>query len=112
MNLINIFLLLIAGHMVADYPLQGDFLAKAKNRFAPLPGVPFYHALGAHAAIHGGMVGIITGSAMLGLAEFALHAYIDDRKCAGSLSYNDDQALHLFCKIGWVAALWLGGPLL
>ena len=28
---------LIAGHCLADYPLQGDFLSKAKNRTAPFP---------------------------------------------------------------------------
>lgn len=112
MNLVDTFLLLLAGHMVADYPLQGDFLAKAKNRFAPVPGVPFYHALGAHAAIHGGMVGLITGSALLGLAEFCLHAFIDDRKCAGAFTYEQDQLAHICCKASWVIALWIGGPLL
>lgn len=35
-------LMLLAGHALCDYPLQGDFLAKAKNRAAPLPGVPWY----------------------------------------------------------------------
>lgn len=54
--------LMLVGHAIADYPLQGDFLAKAKNRRAPMPGVPWYQALGAHAIIHGGFVGIITGS--------------------------------------------------
>ena len=32
---------LMVGHALADYPLQGDFLAKAKNRTAPIPGVPW-----------------------------------------------------------------------
>lgn len=110
-DLFATFLLLIAGHAAADYPLQGEFLAKAKNRFAPVPSVPFYQALGAHAAIHGGIVGAITGSITLGLAEFVLHAFIDDQKCAGRLTYDEDQALHLTCKATWVAALWLLGPL-
>lgn len=107
----TMLLLLLAAHAVADYPLQGDFLAKAKNRFAPVPGVPFYHALGAHAAIHGGFVGVITGSVTLGLAEFVIHAFVDDQKCAERLSYNEDQALHALCKATWVFAHWLLGPL-
>ena len=28
--------LLVAAHALADYPLQGEFLARAKNRFQPL----------------------------------------------------------------------------
>jgi hypothetical protein len=47
---------LLAGHALADYPLQGDFLSKAKNRAAPIPGVPYWQALGAHVAIHGAFV--------------------------------------------------------
>ena len=62
---------LIAAHAVCDYPLQGDFLAKAKNRTMPIPGVPWWQALGAHAAIHGGAVGLITGIWWLGLLEAA-----------------------------------------
>ena len=107
----TMLLLLLAAHAVADYPLQGDFLAKAKDRFAPVPGVPFYHALGAHAAIHGGFVGVITGSVTLGLAEFVIHAFVDDQKCAGRLNYEEDQALHALCKATWAFALWLLGPL-
>lgn len=106
---IAMFALMVAAHCVADYPLQGEFLAKAKNRMAPVPGVPWYQALGAHAAIHGGAVGLVTGSVWLGLCEAAAHALIDDAKCAGRLSYNRDQALHVACKAVWVAAVLLTG---
>ena len=95
--------LMTFGHALADYPLQGDFLSRAKNRLAPIPGVPWYQALAAHAAIHAGFVGLITGSWALAFAEFIAHALIDDAKCAGRLSYNKDQALHLVCKLGWAA---------
>jgi hypothetical protein len=37
---------LIAGHALADYPLQGDFLSRAKNRSAPIPGFPWWQAHG------------------------------------------------------------------
>lgn len=98
-------LLMIVGHFIADYPLQGDFLAKAKNHTNPIPGVPWYQALAAHAIIHGGFVGIITGIWWLGLFEAIIHAVIDYYKCSGCLSYNLDQLLHLYCKIGWALLL-------
>ena len=99
--------LLIAGHAVADYPLQGDFLSRAKNHKAPIQGVPWYQALLAHAAIQAGMVGIITGSMWLGLAEFMAHVLIDYAKCDGRISFNQDQALHVACKVVWIAILAL-----
>ena len=92
---------MIGAHALADYPLQGDFLAKAKNRTAPIPGVPWYQALGAHAVIHGAAVAVITRSPALGLAETAIHAVTDDLKCRGKLSFNQDQAIHLACKVLW-----------
>jgi hypothetical protein len=94
---------LLLAHALADYPLQGDFLSKAKNRLAPIPGVPWYQALGAHALIQGGFVAIITGIPALGLAEFAIHWITDDAKCAGRISFNTDQAIHVGCKIAWWA---------
>lgn len=99
---------LIVGHFVADYPLQGDFLARAKNRLQPIPGFPWWQALGAHATIHGGFVAFLTGSIWLGLAEIAAHFVIDDLKCSGRISLNTDQALHIVCKCAWFAiAVWL-----
>jgi hypothetical protein len=96
----NLFAL-IGAHALADYPLQGDFLAKAKNRSAPIPGVPWWQALGAHAIIHGAAVAAITKSPALGVAETIIHAVTDDLKCRGKLTYNQDQAIHLGCKLLW-----------
>lgn len=96
-------LLLLAGHALCDYPLQGDFLAKAKNRANPIPGVPWYQALGAHALIHGGMVALVTKSPLMGVAETVIHAVTDDLKCKGKLSFNQDQAIHVACKVLWTA---------
>lgn len=105
----TMLLLLLVGHAIADYPLQGDFLSKAKNRAAPIPGVPWWQALGAHATIHGGVVGLITGAWWLGVAEAVVHAITDDAKCRGRISFNQDQAIHVACKVVWVliAALLL-----
>lgn len=108
MSTLDLFALMVAGHAIADYPLQGDFLAKAKNRFAPIPGVPWYQALGAHAIIHGGFVLAITGCLTLGIAETIIHFLIDDAKCRGRISYNTDQFLHVAYKVAWALALYAG----
>ena len=108
---LELFGALIVGHVVCDYPLQGDFLAKAKNRAMPIPGVPWQQALGAHAIMHGGAVWLLTGIWWLGAAEMLVHVFIDDRKCTGNLTFNQDQALHVACKVVWVilAAIATGG---
>jgi hypothetical protein len=102
---ITMFGLLLAGHALADYPLQGDWLSKAKNhKLSLVPNEAIWPgALASHAAIHGATVGLITGSAALAAAEFIVHAAIDFAKCDGRLSYNADQALHVACKLLWVA---------
>lgn len=109
--MIELLFLLVCAHALADYPLQGDFLARAKNRRDPLPGMPWYHALGAHAAIHAGFVALLTGSVWLGLAEFVAHAATDHAKCAGRIGFDTDQAIHVACKVAWVGALAYAGAL-
>lgn len=105
MEYIELFALLLVGHALADYPLQGEFLSKAKNHRSPIEGIPWWQALFAHSVIHGGFVGIITGSLFLGIAETILHSIIDRTKCEGIIGFNTDQALHIFCKILWVIIL-------
>ena len=102
---LDLFALMVFAHALGDYPLQGEFLSRAKNRANPVPGVPWYQALAAHSIIQGGLVGLVTGSLWLGLAETVAHAVIDDAKCTGKLAFNQDQALHIACKIVWVAVL-------
>jgi len=99
--MMHILILLIFGHALADYPLQGDFLARAKNRTAPIPGFPWWQALTAHAVIHAGVVYLITGSAGLAAAELVAHWITDDLKCRGKIGLNTDQAIHIICKIVW-----------
>lgn len=98
--------LLVAGHALADYPLQGQYLSDAKNRQRPMPGTPWWQALIAHALIHGGIVAILTGFWWLGLAEAVAHGVIDDMKCAGRIGFNIDQTLHLACKALWLLIVW------
>ena len=93
--------LLIGVHALADYPLQGEFLSREKNRTLPNHLIPWYHAMGAHAVIHGVFVSLITGVWWLGVFEAIAHFVIDDDKCLGKISFNTDQMLHIGCKLVW-----------
>jgi hypothetical protein len=105
-----LFFAFMIGHVVCDYPLQGDFLSRAKNHKQPIPGVPFYQALGAHALMHGGAVWLLTGLWWLGVIEIAMHSFIDYLKCDGRIGFNVDQSLHTACKILYVLVVifWHG----
>lgn len=107
MNMLPLFFALIVAHAICDYPLQGEFLAKAKNHRIPIPGAPWYQALGAHALIHGGAVWLVTGIWWLGVMECAAHGLIDYAKCDGKIDFNTDQAFHIVCK-GSYALILLG----
>lgn len=98
---------LLAGHALADYPLQGDFLSRAKNRINPIGGVPYWQAMGAHCIIHGAFVALLTGIWWLFILEAAIHWITDDAKCSGKISFTTDQAIHLVCKAVWLGVWWL-----
>lgn len=98
--------LLIGGHALADYPLQGDFLSKGKNRTAPIPGMAWQQLLAAHCAIHGAVVALVTGIWWLAIAEAAVHFVTDDAKCRGAINFNQDQAIHYVSKAIWLAVAW------
>jgi Protein of unknown function (DUF3307) len=58
--MIELLLLLIAGHYLADFPLQPDFVAKQKSRvFFESIG---FHCLTAHAMIQGLVAAAIAGA--------------------------------------------------
>lgn len=99
---------LVALHYVADFPLQGEYLAKAKNRNLDKGRGIWPHALMAHSMIHGGMVALATGSVWLGVAEVVCHAATDYLKCSGRMSFTEDQIKHLVHKITW--AIIATGP--
>jgi hypothetical protein len=99
----GLFLAMLVWHALADYPLQGDFLARAKNQALAIPDVPWWQALGAHSLIHAGGVAVLASSIWLGAAEFIAHACIDHAKCRGRIGFNTDQALHVLCKALWAA---------
>jgi hypothetical protein len=107
MTPIDALLWMLIGHAVADYPLQGDWLSKAKNSTLQLvPGQSiWFGAMLCHAAIHAGAVKLATGSWGLALCEFVAHFAIDVWKCRGGLTYNEDQGLHVLCKLVWFEQL-------
>lgn len=100
-----VMFLLLVGHAVCDYPLQGEAVAVNKNRHANTTlqqHVPWYYWMVSHALMHGGAVALITGSVVLGLAETVCHFAIDYLKCEKVFDIHVDQLLHLICKIAWV----------
>ena len=110
--MIQILFFLIAGHAVCDYPLQGDYLAKAKNPHKCDPPGEWWYHLFYHSIIHGAMVALVTGSLALGLAETGLHMAIDYGKCEGFIDGRADQVLHIGCKVLWALVATFGGWLL
>lgn len=102
--------LFLFAHFLFDFPLQGDFLSRAKNPLSPLPGVSWRWALAAHSTLQGGGVAICVFiatqdlylSLVLGLAETFLHGLIDLGKCLKMMDFGTDQLAHLSCKLAWV----------
>lgn len=106
--------LLLSGHFLCDYPLQGDFIGKFKNRNLKrephintgIP-IPWWHLMTAHSFIHAGSVLLITGRIELAVFELVAHFIIDCLKCEGYTDIHIDQMLHVLCKIGYVVAtMW------
>lgn len=91
---------LLIGHAIADYPLQGDFLARAKCT-GGIPDIDWWIALTAHVAIHAGVVWYVTGFWQLGALEFIIHWMTDWAKCRNYFGFRVDQAIHVACKVLW-----------
>lgn len=104
---------LVATHFLCDYPLQGDFIGKFKNRnvgkrdpaWNAKSPIPWWHLMTAHAFIHGLGVLAVTSRIELAVFETVAHFIIDVLKCEGYTDINIDQALHIACKIGYVVYL-------
>lgn len=95
---------LLGAHFFFDYAGQGDFMAKAKNESAPIPGVPWQAVMWAHCGIHGAAVALITGVWWLGSLEYFAHLWADRAKCRRLIDFNTDQWIHIACKFAWFAA--------
>ena len=99
----ELIIYLLAAHWLCDYPLQGEFLSRAKQH-GPLRR---YHLI-AHSGIHGGAVALILSNPFLGLAEWFVHAVTDELKIRDKISFQTDQLIHIMCKITWwIIYLWL-----
>lgn len=108
--MLEIFLTLIAGHLVADYPLQGDAIATGKNRnIDPAKfGVPWFYWMASHAATHAMFVGYVTCSFQAAVCEFFAHFLIDFGKCEKKYGIHVDQFLHVLCKLVIVICCFKG----
>lgn len=104
---------LLALHALCDYPLQGDFMARAKNPRTAIPGVPWVPVLLSHALIHAGAVSLVA-PLWCAAFEFFAHFLIDYTKCAGLLgdgkseasrAFVADQILHVLCKLLYWSAV-------
>ena len=105
-----LFFAFLIGHALADFPLQGEYLAIGKERgdglekltgVAPLPGMWIF-CLFMHSLIHGGAVWFVSGSALLGFIETCLHGAIDFAKSSRWTNFYFDQGLHVICKLAYV----------
>ena len=105
--MIELFIKLIIGHVFGDYALQNDFLAKAKNHRQAFEGIPWQIPMAAHCIIHAALVWYITQSKICAVAEFIAHFVLDFSKCAGIISFVQDQLMHLTIKL--VLVLFLIG---
>lgn len=99
---------LVGAHLLLDYAGQGDFMSRAKSPLQGVPGIPWRVILWSHAAIHGAAVALITGVWWLFVLETIAHAWLDRAKCRGRITFTQDQAGHLGCKLAWwLVAVWL-----
>ena len=114
---LELLFLLLMGHALADFPLQGDFLSRGKNRNTTPPQLAdgketprtlWIYLMSAHSLIHAFFVWAFTGSVVLGLAEFIIHWIIDALKCEGRTTFETDQWLHIVTKIIFVVLIWAG----
>ena len=99
---IPLFAALVVGHFLCDFPLQGPFLAIAKNRWIEAPetkNVPWSWCMLAHVSIQAGMVWFVTGSPFCAALELIAHWIIDVEKCRGSFDFQRDEELHIMTKL-------------
>jgi len=103
-----LFFAFAIAHALSDFPLQGDYLAREKQRSSAGSTHEWFIALTAHSLIHAGGAWLVSGSVVIGAAELVLHWLIDFGKGEGKFGYIADQLLHLACKAGYVVAMWQG----
>ncbi len=103
-----LFAAFVVMHALADFPLQGDFLANQKARSQADSRSVWIVALTAHSVIHAGGVWLVSGSLAFGMAELVLHALIDLGKGEKRFGFVADQLLHLGCKLVYALLIAYG----
>lgn len=103
-----LFFAFAIAHVLADFPLQGDYLAREKQRSTAGGMWEWLIALTSHSLIHAGGVWLVSGSVILGAAELVLHWLIDFGKGEGKYGLASDQGLHLGCKMFYVVLIATG----
>ena len=103
-----LFFAFAIAHALADFPLQGDYLARMKVREQASKTSEWVISLTAHSLVQAGGVWIVSGSVLLGVTELVLHWLIDLGKGEGKFGYVTDQVLHIACKVAYVIVLVLG----
>lgn len=110
-----VFFLLLAGHAIADFAMQTEWVATNKNRHVRDSYPPeqrktmlviWPYLLTAHALHHGALVYLITQRPLLGLAETVVHWGSDFAKCEGWYNFHVDQFIHIASKLLWTALLF------
>lgn len=105
---VALFFAFAIAHALADFPFQGEYLARMKVRTQAGNISEWVVALTAHSLVHAGAVWIVSGSVILGVAELCLHWIIDLGKGEGKFGYAMDQCFHLACKLIYVILLSKG----
>ena len=95
-------------HALADFPLQGDYIAKQKVRRHADDDSVWIVVLTAHCVIHAGGVWLVSGSLALGCVELILHALIDFGKGEEKYGLVADQLMHVSCKAAYVLLMSYG----
>lgn len=107
-----IFLQLYLAHLVADFLLQPDWIARRKTEVLPLSAHTVIHLACAAATVN---LGLSFRVACVILAVAVFHALLDYAKARlsaeGWLAFAANQAAHLMVvalAAVWVAASWAG----
>ena len=105
-TIIALYIALLLGHCLADFPLQKIGMRLLKDPKTPSSGSSIWTYLQVyHALIHGFFVYAITHNIRLGMAETICHTIIDCQKGMDRLDDAVDQTLHILCKTMWMVYL-------
>ncbi|BDD79767.1 hypothetical protein [Burkholderia phage FLC9] len=100
--------LLVWGHFLADFPLQGPYLSEAKNPNSEAGKDGWWvYCMFAHVTIHAGFVYLFTGSFRCAFVELIGHSLVDHAKCEGWLTHKQDQRIHLCMKVFYVLMVFI-----